>query len=323
MIFLTFLRSAIRFSAVFIFGSVGETVTEKSGNLNLGIPGIMCMGAAGGILGEAAYASSLSSVEQMTAWGAVLSAMLMAMLMAGVGGLIYCVLTTSLRCNQNVTGLALTTFGVGVLSFVGQSNSNMAAAFGKASSYFTQSFPIGAEPNWFETLFLSYGALVYIAVILAIISAVVLKKTRVGLNLRAVGENPATADAAGVSVTKYKYAATLIGSVIAGLGGLFYIMDMSGGNVEYDVDSFGWLAVALVIFTVWRPNWAILGSIVFSMLYILPSYTQNSSNSAVSEAIALIPYIMTMVVLVITSIISRRESQPPASLGLTYFREER
>lgn len=323
MIFLTFLRSAIRFSAVFIFGSVGETVTEKSGNLNLGIPGIMCMGAAGGILGEAAYASSLSSVEQMTAWGAVLSAMLMAMFMAGVGGLIYCVLTTSLRCNQNVTGLALTTFGVGVLSFVGQSNSNMAAAFGKASSYFTQSFPIGAEPNWFETLFLSYGALVYIAVILAIISAVVLKKTRVGLNLRAVGENPATADAAGVSVTKYKYAATLIGSVIAGLGGLFYIMDMSGGNVEYDVDSFGWLAVALVIFTVWRPNWAILGSIVFSMLYILPSYTQNSSNSAVSEAIALMPYIMTMVVLVITSIISRRESQPPASLGLTYFREER
>lgn len=323
MIFLTFLRSAIRFSAVFIFGSVGETVTEKSGNLNLGIPGIMCMGAAGGILGEAAYASSLSSVEQMTAWGAVLSAMLMAMFMAGVGGLIYCVLTTSLRCNQNVTGLALTTFGVGVLSFVGQSNSNMAAAFGKASSYFTQSFPIGAEPNWFETLFLSYGALVYIAIILAIISAVVLKKTRVGLNLRAVGENPATADAAGVSVTKYKYAATLIGSVIAGLGGLFYIMDMSGGNVEYDVDSFGWLAVALVIFTVWRPNWAILGSIVFSMLYILPSYTQNSSNSAVSEAIALIPYIMTMVVLVITSIISRRESQPPASLGLTYFREER
>ena len=156
MIFLTFLRSAIRFSAVFIFGSVGETVTEKSGNLNLGIPGIMCMGAAGGILGEAAYASSLSSVEQMTAWGAVLSAMLMAMFMAGVGGLIYCVLTTSLRCNQNVTGLALTTFGVGVLSFVGQSNSNMAAAFGKASSYFTQSFPIGAEPNWFETLFLSY-----------------------------------------------------------------------------------------------------------------------------------------------------------------------
>ena len=325
MIFLTFLRSAIRFSAVFIFGSVGETVTEKSGNLNLGIPGIMCMGAAGGILGEAAYASSLSSVEQMTAWGAVLSAMLMAMLMAGVGGLIYCVLTTSLRCNQNVTGLALTTFGVGVLSFVGQSNSNMAAAFGKASSYFTQSFPIGAEPNWFETLFLSYGALVYIAVILAIISAVVLKKTRVGLNLRAVGENPATADAAGVSVTNYKYGATLIGSMIAGLGGLFYIMDQRYGNIEYTIDSFGWLAVALVIFTVWRPNWAILGSILFSMLYLLSSYVYvgDSSMPAQAAAIKMVPYLVTVAVLVVTSIVSRRETQPPASLGLTYFREER
>lgn len=320
---LTFLQNAIRFSAVFIFGSVGETITEKSGNLNLGIPGIMCMGAAGGILGEAAYASSLSSLDQMTAWGAVLSAMLMAMLMSAFGGLIYCTLTTTLRCNQNVTGLALTTFGAGVLSFVGGSNNNFVAAFGRASSYFTQSFPIGAEPNWFETLFLSYGALVYIAIILAIVSAVVIKKTRVGLNLRAVGESPATADAAGVSVTKYKYFATIIGSIIAGFGGLFYIMDTGGGNIEYDVDSFGWLAVALVIFTVWRPNWAILGSILFSMLYILPSYTGNSSNSAAATAISLIPYIITVVVLIVTSIVSRRESQPPASLGLTYFREER
>ncbi len=320
--FLTFLQDSIRFSAVFLFGSVGETITEKSGNLNLGIPGIMCMGAAGGIIGEAAYASSLASLDQMTGAGAVFSALLMAMLMSGVGGLIYCILTTSLRCNQNVTGLALTTFGIGILSFVKGNTTDMVAAFGKASGYFTQSFPI-ENPNWFETIFLSYGFLVYLAIIIAIISAIVLKKTRLGLNLRAVGENPATADAAGVSVTTYKYTATLIGSMIAGLGGLFYIMDMSGGNIEDTVDSFGWLAVALVIFTVWRPNWAILGSIVFSIFYILPSYTSNSSNSAAAQAIAMLPYLVTIVVLIITSIVSRRESQPPASLGLSYFREER
>lgn len=320
--FLTFLQDSIRFSAVFLFGSVGETITEKSGNLNLGIPGIMCMGAAGGIIGEAAYASSLASLDQMTGAGAVFSALLMAMLMSGVGGLIYCILTTSLRCNQNVTGLALTTFGIGILSFVKGNTTDMVAAFGKASGYFTQSFPI-ENPNWFETIFLSYGFLVYLAIIIAIISAIVLKKTKVGLNLRAVGENPATADAAGVSVTTYKYTATLIGSMIAGLGGLFYIMDMSGGNIEDTVDSFGWLAVALVIFTVWRPNWAILGSIVFSIFYILPSYTSNSSNSAAAQAIAMLPYLVTIVVLIITSIVSRRESQPPASLGLSYFREER
>ena len=165
--------------------------------------------------------------------------------------------------------------------------------------------------------------LVYIAVILAIVVAIVIKKTRVGLNLRAVGENPATADAAGVSVTDYKYAATLIGSMIAGLGGLFYIMDQRYGNIEYTIDSFGWLAVALVIFTVWRPNWAILGSILFSMLYLLSSYVGDSSMPAQAAAIKMVPYLVTVVVLVVTSIVSRRESQPPASLGLTYFREER
>ena len=165
--FLTILQSSIRFSAVFLFGSVGETLTEKSGNLNLGIPGIMCLGAAGGILGEAAYAASLPSLDHMPGAGAVLSALIVAMLMSCLGGVIYCVLTTSMRCNQNVTGLALTTFGIGVLSFVKGTTTGMVAAFGKASDYFVQSFPIGDNPNWFETLFLSYGFLVYLAIILA------------------------------------------------------------------------------------------------------------------------------------------------------------
>ena len=111
--------------------------------------------------------------------------------------------------------------------------------------------------------------------------------------------------------------------MIAGLGGLFYIMDQRYGNIEYTIDSFGWLAVALVIFTVWRPNWAILGSILFSMLYLLSSYVGDSSMPAQAAAIKMVPYLVTVVVLVVTSIVSRRESQPPASLGLTYFREER
>ena len=317
--FLTFLQSSIRFSTIFLFGSVGETLTEKSGNLNLGIPGIMCMGAAGGIIGEASYIASLSDISQMSPFNAVFIPILMAMLFAGIGGLIYSVLTISMRCNQNVTGLALTTFGVGFISFFGGRINS--AGFSEASKYFTQTFSIANDLGWFGKLFFSYGALVYIAIILAIITAIVIKKTRVGLNLRAVGENPATADAAGISVTKYKYTATLIGSMIAGLGGLFYIMDYLGGSVEYSVDTYGWMAVALVIFTVWRPNWAILGSIVFSMLYFMPNYI--SVSFAQKEIIKMIPYLVTIIVLVITSIISRRETQPPASLGLTYFREER
>lgn len=315
---LSFLQSAIRFSTAFLFGSVGETVTEKSGNLNLGIPGIMCMGASGSLIGASLYVSAVGGASGIEAWGATIVTLLFALIFSLIGGLIYCVLTTSLRCNQNVSGLALTTFGIGLLSFCGGRVET--TGFTTISGFFRQSFPI-VEQNWFTTLFLSYGALVYIAIILAVIAAVVIKKTRVGLNLRAVGENPATADAAGISVTNYKYGATLIGSMIAGLGGLFYIMDYTGGVVEYSVDTYGWMAVALVIFTAWRPNWAILGSIVFSILYLLPNYV--NVGFAGREAIKMIPYLVTIVVLVITSIVSRRESQPPASLGLSYFREER
>lgn len=315
---LSFLQSAIRFSTAFLFGSVGETVTEKSGNLNLGIPGIMCMGASGSLIGASLYVSAVGGASGIEALGATIVTLLFALIFSLIGGLIYCVLTTSLRCNQNVSGLALTTFGIGLLSFCGGRVET--TGFTTISGFFRQSFPI-VEQNWFTTLFLSYGALVYIAIILAVIAAVVIKKTRVGLNLRAVGENPATADAAGISVTNYKYGATLLGSMIAGLGGLFYIMDYTGGVVEYSVDTYGWMAVALVIFTVWRPNWAILGSIVFSILYLLPNYV--NVGFAGREAIKMIPYLVTIVVLVITSIVSRRESQPPASLGLSYFREER
>lgn len=317
--FLTFLQRAIRFSTVFLFGSAGETLTEKSGNLNLGTPGIMCMGAAGGIIGAELYITSVGGAVNLQAFGSVMVPLILALVFSALGGLIYSFITITLRCNQNVTGLALTTFGVGLMAFCG--GRAKTAGFTKLSDFFTQSFPI-AEPNWFETLFLSYGMLVYIAIIIAIVVAIVVRKTRTGLNLRAVGENPATADAAGISVTKYKYVATIIGSMISGLGGLFYIMDYIGGNIEYNVDQYGWMAVALVIFTVWRTDWAVLGSILFSMLYIAPSYISGVSFVG-SEAIKMVPYLVTVAVLVVTSIVSRRETQPPASLGLTYFREER
>ena len=175
--FLSFLQSAIRFSAIFLFGSVGETLTEKSGNLNLGIPGIMCMGGAGGLIGAAAYIKSLENISQMNGPSVVIIAMITAMLFGGLGGLIYSVLTISMRCNQNVTGLALTTFGIGLLAFVGGTVDT--TGFTTVAVYFTKSFPFEEKLGGFGELFFSYGALVYIAFILAIISAVVIKKTRV------------------------------------------------------------------------------------------------------------------------------------------------
>lgn len=321
--FLTYLHNAISFSTVFLFGATGETITEKSGHLNLGIPGIMCLGALGGCVGESIYIKGLSDVTQINGFSAVFVAILFAMLFAGIGGLIYGFLTISLRCNQNVSGLAITTFGTGLTNFFGDIVDK--TGFGQASKAFTAYAPWADKAGWFSDLFLTYGCLVYIALATAIIAAIIMKRTRIGLSLRAVGESPATADAAGINVTRYKYVACVLGAAIAGLGGLFYIMDYLGGAWEYDVNAMGWLAVALVIFSLWRPNWGILGSILFGALYFAPVYLKKlmAITSAQQELIIMLPYVVTIIILIITSIINKRETQPPASLGLSYFREER
>ena len=171
-------------------------------------------------------------------------------------------------------------------------------------------------------LFFSYGFMVYLAIIIAIISAVFLKRTKHGLNLRAVGENPATADAAGINVTRYKYFATCIGGMIAGLGGLFYVMDYCNGIWSNNgFGDRGWLAIAIVIFATWKPSLAILGSYLFGALYILFNYINVPMQMI--PLIQMLPYVVTIIVLIVVSIRKRRENQPPAHLGLSYFREER
>ena len=226
--FLTFLRESIRFSTVFLYGSTGETITQKSGHLNLGTPGVMCIGAIGGSLGELWYIRSLADLSQMNGFLAVFIPILTALLFGGLAGLLFSFFTVTLRCNQNVIGLTITTFGVGLNKFILGNMDN--TGFSEAWTYFIKTFPC-ANDNWFTQVFFSYGTLVYLALIIAIITTIVLKKTRVGLTLRAVGENPATADAAGINVTKYRYVSTIIGCAISGLGGLFYIMDCNCGSI--------------------------------------------------------------------------------------------
>ena len=182
--------------------------------------------------------------------------------------------------------------------------------------------PFAQNLGNFGKLFLSHGVLVYLAIIIALITSFVLNRTRVGLNLRAVGENPATADAAGINVGTYRYTATIIGSGIAGLGGLCYIMDNLNGNWEYSIDAIGWLSIALVIFTLWRPNLGIIGSIIFGALYIVGNYIIGISFQN-KELIKMLPYVVTVIVLIITSLTKSKNVQPPESLGIPYFREER
>ena len=244
--------------------------------------------------------------------------------------MLYCFLTVTLRANQNVTGLALTTFGVGFGNFFGGSLIRLtdsevpSIALTATSSYFKATLPFAEDLGWFGQLFLNYGALTYIAIAIALICSYFLKRTRSGLNLSAVGEDPATAEAAGINVTRYKYKATCFGCMIAGLGGLYYVMDYASG--VWSNDAFGdrgWLAIALVIFTMWRPAVSIFASILFGGLYILYLFIPTGTNLAVKELYKMLPYLVTIVVLVAVSMRKSRENEPPAHLGLAYFREER
>ena len=148
-----------------------------------------------------------------------------------------------------------------------------------------------------------------------------MKYSRVGLYARAIGESPQTADAQGINVDKYKYLFVIAGSAIAGIGGLYYAMDKTRGTsfLELDIAAFGWVAVALVIFSIWKPLFAILGSLLFGFLYIIGSFVPKG-NDAVLE---ILPYVVTIIVLIVTSIINKKGSQAPASLGVNYDREER
>ena len=325
----SFIPRAVMQGIPLLYGSTGEILTEKSGNLNLGIPGVMYVGGICGVIGSFFYEQSVSA-ESMNAFLAIGIPMLCSLLGSLLMGLLYSVLTITLRANQNVTGLALTTFGVGIGNFFGGSlikltNSEVPSiALSATSAYFSKSLPFAGSLGWFGQVFLSYGFLAYLAIIIAIVASYVLKRTRVGLQLRAVGESPATADAAGVNVTRYKYMATCIGSIIAGLGGLYYVMDYACG--VWSNNAFGdrgWLAIALVIFTIWRPNVSILASILFGGFYILYLYIPSGLDLSVKELYKMIPYVVTLVVLIIVSMRKKREHQPPASLGLAYSREER
>lgn len=325
---IAFLHRAIMQGIPLLYGSTGEIITEKSGNLNLGIPGIMYIGGMSGVIGAFLYEKSLTDKADANGFLAIIIPLLTCVLGSLIASFIYSFLTVTLRANQNVTGLALTTFGTGFGNFFGGSLIKLtgadvpSVALTTTSNFFRTTLPGAESTGWFGKLFLSYGFLAYLAIIIAIACAFFLNKTRAGLHLRAVGENPATADAAGINVERTKYLATAVGSVIAGLGGLYYVMDYANG--VWSNDGFGdrgWLAIALVIFAVWKPGLGILGSIAFGGLYIIYLYVPGALRT--QELYKMIPYIVTILVLILVSIRKKKENQGPAALGLSYFREER
>ena len=324
--FVTLIRAAVFFGTVIMFGCVGETVTEKAGNLNLGVPGIMYLGGIASLSSVFIYEGSTDNPNKAVC---VILAMLSAFVASSLGGLIYAFLTITLRANQNVTGLTLTIFGSGVANFFGGSLNTLAGRFEQiavpvTSAAFRTTLPFSGSLGIVGDLFFSYGFMVYLAIVIAVLTHLFMNHTRRGLNLRTVGENPAAADAAGINVNLNKYLAICIGAGICGFGGVYYVMDYIKGTWANDgsIETLGWLAVALVIFTTWKSKHAIWGAYLFGILYWLYLYIPGLTRSS-QEIFKMLPYVVTVVVLIVTSLRNSRDKQPPAALGLPYFREER
>ncbi|HZJ77458.1 MAG TPA: ABC transporter permease [Clostridia bacterium] len=323
---INFLFAAIKAGAPLLLGTTGEIVTEKSGSLNLGVEGMMYMGAIGGF-----YMGLRTN--------SVLIALLSAFATGAFGALIYAFITVTLQANQNVTGLTLTIFGTGFANFFGEMLiKNTPSGTPKLSSEFSaklseKAIPVLSDIPYIGKLLFSHNYLVYFSIIVALLCWAYIKYTRFGLNMRFVGENPAAADASGLSVNRIKYINILIGGGICGLGGA-YISLINGGGVWNNgaVNGQGWIAVALVIFASWSPAKAIIGSLIFGAFSVFQFRAADFAalfrplgflTSIPAAFYNMLPFVLTAVVLIVTSMRKRKGGGQPASCGVNYFREER
>lgn len=322
-----FLFNIVIYNIPLLYGTVGEIIIEKSGSLNLGVEGIMAVGAIFGYL-IGCSANSLTV------------GILASFICAGLFGIIFAVLTVTMQANQNVTGLTMTTFGVGLFFFIGK---GLSASWPVMTQYenINNGFKNPIEipllskiPVIGKALF-SHNILVYLGIFIAIAVWFYLNKTKAGLRLRAIGENPAAADSLGINITLYKYVHIVLGSGIMGIGGFYMGLNL-GGSFEGSncwINGYGWIAVALVIFANWNTLAAILGTLVFGFFNTLQIYSGSLAyafpkalgflDKIPSQLYQALPFIITALVLVFSSVRKNNKSAQPASLGLNYYREER
>ena len=315
--FVNFLHAALLAGTPLMFGTLGEIVTEKAGNLNLGVEGMMSIGAIAGF-----YVGFTTQNIVLAVLGAFLAGLLSA--------LIYAFLTVTLKANQNVTGLTLTIFGVGFANFFGDFLRESAGIdVLKLSDKITNTvqaihIPVLSDIPYVGKLFFQYNPFVYFGILLCILMGIYILHTRKGLNLCAVGENPGAADAAGVNVTRVKYFNILLGGGVCGIGGAYISLVLCGGIwVTDSVNGLGWIAVALVIFASWNPFKAILGSFIFGAFNILKFYIPKNIVTIPEAIFDMLPFLVTAIVLIVTSLRKSKENTQPAGCGINYFREER
>lgn len=321
-----FLYNIVVYNIPLLYGTVGEIITEKSGSLNLGVEGIMAVGAIFGyIIG--CYANSL------------LVGIIISFAAAGLCGLIFAVLTVSLQANQNVTGLTLTTFGLGVYFFVGNGIKGVGWPTMSDYSAIKEGFeainiPLLSDIPIIGKGLFSHNILVYLGIIIAIAAWFYLRHTRPGLRLRAVGENPAAADSVGINITLYKYLHIIIGAGIMGIGGYYMGLNMSGSfSSNCWINGYGWIAIALVIFANWSPLKAIGGTFIFGFFNTLRVSRGSLAvafpellgwlDSVPAKLFQALPFIITAIVLIVDSVKKKKNSNEPAAIGLNYYREDR
>lgn len=316
-LFLNFIVAAVFAGTPLLFGTLGEILNEKSGHLNLGVEGMMMMGACAGFM--AGYATD-----------SLLIALVAAFLAGLAGALIYAVLTVTFMADQNVTGLTLTIFGTGISNFVGEymivnsKTTSLKLPIEITRQLSNINIPGLSDIPVIGKLLFQYDPFVYLGIFVAVICGIYLNHTKAGLNMRAIGENPAAADAAGIKVTKLKYINVLLGGGICGIGGAYCSLIINGGVwMSNSVNGLGWIAVALVIFASWSPTKAIFGSFIFGAFNVLKYYFPKSIISIPNAFYDMLPFIITALVLVITSIRKSKENSQPESCGVNYYREER
>ena len=325
-ILITFLHNIIVYNIPLLYGTVGEIMVEKSGSLNLGVEGTMAVGAMFGYIAVCRANSFLVGL-------------IVAFISGALCGLIFAVLTVTLQANQNITGLTLTTFGLGVFFFVGngvkavewpvlQNFESMVRGFADIE------IPGLSQIPGLGRILFSQNSMVYMGIIIAVLVWIYLRHTRVGLRTRAIGENPAAADSVGINIVRYKYLNIMVGSGIMGLGGLYMGLNLNGSlSSTVWTNGYGWIAVALVIFANWSPIVALLGTFIFGFFNTLQ--VSGTSLAAAfpgllgwlskipTQLYQALPFVITAVVLIVTSMKKSKSTGQPQALGLNYFREER
>jgi simple sugar transport system permease protein len=307
------LASAVVYGTPLLYAALGELIAERSGVLNLGVEGMMLAGAVMGFW-----------AVQRT--GNLALAILVAAVAGGAMAAIHAFLVVTLRANQIVSGLALSIFaGAGGLSSYLGNDLNLADQ--PARSSFGPILPHGWQTaKIVGPILFQHSWLVYASWLCVVLVGLYLQRTRLGLNVRSVGESPETADAMGIHVAAYRYAHTIVGGAFAGVGGATFTLSITPQWVDGITGGAGWIAIALVIFAFWRPTLCVLGAYFFGAFSGIPFTFQARGilSGVPPELFQSLPYVMTVVVLVLVSSAgARRRIGAPAALGTPYVREER